>query len=296
VTDDNPFFFHFLRWSDVIFGALRGEKTVWCWPGSLTSQLMLLMMLGQALLVGGALIILPLARQGLGRLPRSTTFAFLTYFLGLGLGFLMIEISFMQKYMLVLGNPTYALSVTICSLLVSAAVGAALCRRGWGRPQRFLGMLLAATIGLVVLEGAAMPALRESLLAAPFPMRIGVTAAMQFPLGVALGMYFPTGLELLRRIEPRLIPWAWAINGVASVQRGVRGCCRVCGRHACSLGGTSRFRPDCSVRRRVRHPTLRGSFTSELSGQKATNLPAGSYCSHHGNISARGCRSDPRPS
>jgi hypothetical protein len=40
---------------------------------------------------------------------------------------------------------------------------------------------------------------------------------MQFPLGVALGMYFPTGLELLRRIEPRLIPWAWAINGVASV-------------------------------------------------------------------------------
>ncbi len=217
VTDDNPFFFHFLRWPDVIFGALRGEKTVWCWPGSLTSQLMLLMMLGQALLVGGALIILPLARQGLGRLPRSTTIAFLTYFLGLGLGFLMIEISFMQKYMLVLGNPTYSLSVTICSLLVSAAVGAALCRRGWGRPQRFLGVLLAATIGLVVLEGAAMPVLRESLLAAPFPMRIGVTAAMQFPLGVALGMYFPTGLELLRRIEPRLIPWAWAINGVASV-------------------------------------------------------------------------------
>jgi hypothetical protein len=34
---------------------------------------------------------------------------------------------------------------------------------------------------------------------------------------LALGMYFPTGLELLRRREPRLIPWAWAVNGVASV-------------------------------------------------------------------------------
>ena len=40
---------------------------------------------------------------------------------------------------------------------------------------------------------------------------------MQAPLGVALGMYFPTGLELLRRVEPQLIPWAWAINGIASV-------------------------------------------------------------------------------
>ena len=30
-------------------------------------------------------------------------------------------------------------------------------------------------------------------------------------------MYFPTGLELLRRRAPALVPWAWAVNGVASV-------------------------------------------------------------------------------
>jgi hypothetical protein len=34
-------------------------------------------------------------------------------------------------------------------------------------------------------------------------------------------MYFPTGLEVLRRIEPDLIPWAWAVNGVASVTSAV---------------------------------------------------------------------------
>jgi hypothetical protein len=44
-----------------------------------------------------------------------------------------------------------------------------------------------------------------------------MTVVMQFPLGLALGMYFPTGLELLRRLEPQLIPWAWAVNGVGSV-------------------------------------------------------------------------------
>jgi hypothetical protein len=161
--------------------------------------------------------VVPLARRGLGQVPLSTTLAFLAYFLGLGLGFLMIEISFVQKYVLVLGYPTYSLSVTVCSLLVSAAAGAALSQRGWARPERFLGWLLAATVGLIVMEGAALSALREHVLAAPLSIRIGLTVLMQFPLGMALGMYFPTGLELLRRIEPRLIPWAWAVNGVGSV-------------------------------------------------------------------------------
>jgi hypothetical protein len=55
------------------------------------------------------------------------------------------------------------------------------------------------------------------MLGASLAARIATTVALQFPLGFALGMYFPTGLELLRRREPRLVPWAWAVNGVASV-------------------------------------------------------------------------------
>ncbi len=102
------------------------RKDFWYFPGSVVGQLMLLIMLVQSLLLGSALILLPLGRRGLGRLPLTTTLAFMAYFLGLGLGFLMIEISFVQKYVLVLGYPTYSLSVTVCSLLVSAAMGAAI--------------------------------------------------------------------------------------------------------------------------------------------------------------------------
>ena len=89
---------------------------------------MLLIMLVQSLLLGGALIVLPIGSPGSrpAALDRRRS-AFMAYFLGLGLGFLMIEISFVQKYVLVLGYPTYSLSVTVCSLLVSAAIG--------GRPQ-----------------------------------------------------------------------------------------------------------------------------------------------------------------
>ena len=156
VTDDRPFFFHGLKWRAVLGGLVTARKEFWFYPGSLTGQIMLVMMLGQALLVGGALIVLPLVRRGLGQLPRMTSLAFLAYFLGLGLGFLMIEISFVQKYVLILGYPTYSLSVTVCSLLMSAAAGAALCRRGWSHPRGFLCGLLAATVALVVLEGAAV--------------------------------------------------------------------------------------------------------------------------------------------
>jgi hypothetical protein len=217
ITDDRPFFFHVLPWS----GLVLDRRIDWTHPGSGTGQLVLLMMLGQALVLGGALVALPLLRGARGALPAPATVGFLLYFTALGLGFLLVEISFVQKYVLLLGYPTYSLSVTIFSLLVFAAAGAALSRRFWSRPRRLLKVLLGVTLGLLAAEILALPWLREQLLAASLPARIATTVLLQLPLGLALGMYFPTGLELLRRREPRLVPWAWAVNGVASVAASV---------------------------------------------------------------------------
>jgi hypothetical protein len=212
-TDDQPFFFNVLPFSSLI-----GETDIfWMFPGSSTGLLVLVMMLAQALLLGAVLIVLPLVGKREQKLGRGPTVRFLLYFLGLGLGFLLIEISFVQKYVLLLGYPTYSLSVTIFSLIVSAALGAAVCRRGWGRPRRFLLGLLATTLVLVVLEVGVLAWVRDAMLGTSLTLRIATTFALQFPLGFALGMYFPTGLELLRRLDPQLVPWAWAVNGVASV-------------------------------------------------------------------------------
>ena len=134
---------------------------------------------------------------------------------------MLIEISFVQKYVLVLGYPTYSLSVTIFSLLVFAALGSWLSNRGWRRPRPFLVGLLIVTVGLVCAEVSILPLVRDRLIAAPLAARIGVTVLLQLPLGIALGMYFPTGVELVRRAAPRLVPWAWAVNGVASVASSV---------------------------------------------------------------------------
>ncbi len=214
VNDDRPFFFHVLPWSSV----LTGERTIWNFPGSTTGQLILLIMLGQSLLFGGALIFIPLAKRfRRGIITARPALGSIAYFSALGIGFMLIEISFVQKYVLLLGYPTYSLSVTIFSLLIFAGFGAYLSERFWQRMDRFLLMLLATTISLVLAEIAVLPFIRDAFLAAPLAVRILVTVLLQFPLGTCLGMYFPSGVEVLRRHSPDLIPWAWAVNGVTSV-------------------------------------------------------------------------------
>lgn len=218
VTDDRPFFYHVQHWSSL----LGFDRILWYFPGSSMGQMMLLMMLAQAVFFGGLLIGFPVLRnRKQGKLSVRQTFGFLAYFLGLGLGFLLIEISFVQKYVLLLGYPTYSLSVTIFSLLVFAALGASLSRVGWSRPRAFLVVLLLTTVGLVVAEVWTLPVIRDRFLAESLSTRILVTVLLQFPLGTCLGMYFPTGIELLRRSDPSLIPWAWAVNGIASVASSV---------------------------------------------------------------------------
>ena len=62
-----------------------------------------------------------------------------------------------------------------------------------------------------------MPWIRDVSLGTSLANRIVCTMLLQLPLGITLGMYFPTGLEIIRKVEPQLIPWAWAVNGVRSV-------------------------------------------------------------------------------
>ena len=103
------------------------------------------------------------------------------------------------------------------SLLVFAALGANLSRRFFDRPRRFLRVLLLSTVGLIVAEVLMMPWIRDALLGTSLAVRIAFTMLLQLPLGVVLGMFFPTGLEIVRRVDPTFVPWAWAINGVGSV-------------------------------------------------------------------------------
>jgi len=130
----------------------------------------------------------------------------------------MIEITFIQKFVLFLGHPAFALMMVIASLLVFAGIGS------WyaGRPDRefpspgriFIALGVMLFICLLIYDTLFVP----SLLHLPWTVRGLLTVCLMAPLGFCLGMPFPAGIAMLRRrgLEP-FIPWAWGINGAASV-------------------------------------------------------------------------------
>ena len=216
ISDDSPFFFNFYKWrtlaQSATYARLGYDRT------QATGQIVLAIMLLQAVVMSGLLILLPLRR-----VPRATggtllqRTALLLYFAALGTGFILLEISLIQRFVLFLGYPTYSLTVVMLSLLVSTGIGSLLTERVTSRFELRLPLRL---VGLVVLAGLLVygaPLVFARLLGAPLALRIAVSIALLVPLGLVLGGFFPLGIRIAERANPRLVPWAWAVNGCASV-------------------------------------------------------------------------------
>jgi predicted membrane-bound spermidine synthase len=165
------------------------------------------------------IIILTLPPLVLGtRLPHEkNVLIFLLYFLFIGAGYILIEVALIQKFVLFLGHPIYALTVVIFSLLVSSGLGSYFSR-DWirGDDGRLLKVLLAVA-ALVSLLALAVSFVLEAGVGWPLPVKILVTIALIFPVGFAMGMPFPTGLQRLEQWHSASTRWAWSLNAAASV-------------------------------------------------------------------------------
>jgi spermidine synthase len=133
----------------------------------------------------------------------------------LGLGFMLVEIPLLQRFILFLGHPAYAMAGVLGALLLFSGLGSLLSARV--PPRR----ALEGVVGVVVLYGLGMPLLSGSLLGLPFWARAAITGLGLAPLGVAMGMPFPRLLGALQEREPALVPWAWGVNGALSVVASV---------------------------------------------------------------------------
>jgi MFS family permease len=151
------------------------------------------------------------------RLPRKGPSAL--FFAGLGFGFIFFEITLMQELNLFLGYPTYALTVTLMSLLVFTGLGALLSQVVVNR-RRAIPRLLAAVAALCLFYLLGLTPLTNALFDLPLVGRIIIAFAVLAPLGICLGMFMPIGLgEIAQRGSfPReYVAWGWAVNGFASV-------------------------------------------------------------------------------
>ncbi len=221
VSDNAPFFFFTLKPGQIL--GEEGLRTGIDWKVNL-GVLVLLLVLAISFAAVLAFLILPLALKG-GATRHSPLP--LLYFVAVGLGYILVEIAFIQRFVLFLGHPTYALTVVIFLLMLSSGAGSLASRRWLPRAEMGwmpLLVVVAALLGCVFF----LPGRLAGLIGLPFAYRLALSGALLVPLGFFMGMPFPTGLRALAAAPAPEFPagpaasdnaveWAWAMNAAASV-------------------------------------------------------------------------------
>jgi hypothetical protein len=216
VHDDAPFFWHFVPFRRALLQRPGGLDTM---EHGLGEQL-LLVLLACAVTLGALLLAAPLLLRRVQWRDMPGKLAAGTYFAALGLGFMFFEISLIQRLTLFLGYPTYSLTVTLCAILVSTAIGALWSERARTPPAQLLPRLLACLAVLVVFYRLGLPLVVEHGIATPLGVRIAIALVVLAPLGLCLGTFMPLGLRTVATLGPHgmdYAAWAWAVNGFFSV-------------------------------------------------------------------------------
>jgi hypothetical protein len=210
-TDDKPFFFNMKRLDDV------GRALPAGYIVAVDPMLVLLVTLAILGVLSLLAFVLPLAAVRKAERPPASS---LLFFAAIGLGFLLLEIVLIQRFVLFLGFPTYALSVVLFALLCFTGLGSLLTQR-WRTAKPGVATALGAACVLIAASAFGLQPLLRELLGAPFALRVALTIAMLAPVGLLLGTAMPMGLRRLSGLSPGAVPWAWGINGVASVLASV---------------------------------------------------------------------------
>jgi hypothetical protein len=217
-TDDQPYFFHFLKWRSLAeILSLRGQGGL---PLLEQGYLILVATLAQAVLASLVLVLLPLWMGGRSRQQGQDGMGrVFAYFLAIGFAFMLVEIAFIQKFILFLSHPLYAVAVVLSAFLVCAGLGSAVSGK-WSAKFTIYPVVAGIAV-LAVLYVYLLPPLFQQLISLPDMAKIGISAALIAPLAFLMGMPFPLGLSQLARLSPSRVPWAWGINGCASVMGAV---------------------------------------------------------------------------
>jgi predicted membrane-bound spermidine synthase len=218
--DDDPFFFHTVRLRELL-SVLDSSGE---WRKTNLGTFVLLSLLVLSLLLSAAFILVPLAlvRGRLRGLDARRALPWLFYFACLGAGFIIVEVTLVQKTILFLGHPVHALTVVLFALLVWSGVGSRLSGQFAEAELRSrLPRLLGGVAALILLAAFSLSPLYDRLVHLDQPLRIAVAVAALCPLGLAMGMPMPTAIRILAGEAPELIPWGWGVNGAASVMGSV---------------------------------------------------------------------------
>lgn len=217
VYDSNPFFFFTIKTGDVFEKILSGTGRGMDWRINL-GVTVLFMVFGISIVAVLAFLVLPLLFYSRNEKPetRNRNISRLLYFVAVGLGFILVEIALIQRFVLFLGHPTYALTVVVFLMLLSSGAGSFLSRRLIKETKSIWLPLLVIAAGVSAYL-LVLPAVLGKMIGADFYLKLLISGALIIPLGLLMGMPFPTGLRALEELGDTRIEWAWAMNAAASV-------------------------------------------------------------------------------
>ncbi|PYX16145.1 MAG: hypothetical protein DMG84_08720 [Acidobacteria bacterium] len=221
VNDNAPFFFFTLKLGQIL--RLQSLQPGIDWKVNLGVAVLGMVLIISVIAVV-AFLVIPLAL----RQRRRDRWERLLYFVAVGLGYIMVEIAFIQRFVLFLGHPTYALTVVVFLLLLSSGAGSLASRRWLGQASS-AWLPLTIIVAALLLYVFILTGLLNALVGLAFIAKLLVSAALLVPLGFAMGMPFPTGLRALSLVSVDIpesrsnhagentVEWAWAMNAASSV-------------------------------------------------------------------------------
>ena len=226
-TDDQPFFNQRMRWRalrpstflEILFPT-KDSKVDGYQP---VAEVSLITLFVFSILIASVFILLPLIWSSRAGFQVPGRWSFLVYFAGLGLGFILVEMVLLQRFTLFLGQPIYTLAVVLAGLLVSTGAGSYTTNRFQPLSKWSLAPIIIVILGAIGVTALVAPYVFSAALGLALPWRILVSLSLVSPLGFVLGMPFPRGLRIVGEKAPRLVPWAWGVNGFFTVIGSVAG-------------------------------------------------------------------------
>ena len=208
-SDRRPFPARFMKWHKVkeLYNSM-GKRF---YALFLSGEIVISVVLGEALLLAVVLLILPVVF--ITRKISRPTFSQTAFFLGIGAGFMFIELYLIKYFILIFGDPTLSFTLVVSAVLIFSGLGGFYTH---SQSRLNIGPVLLILIGGLVLMAVGLELLADFLLGLSKPGRYVVALLFILPVGILMGLPFPLGMRYLLG-NPVQRAYAWSVNGCASV-------------------------------------------------------------------------------
>ncbi|NII29719.1 spermidine synthase-like protein [Pseudoflavitalea sp. X16] len=209
--DNSPYFSQFIRWKSLPrLAEYFGNRSI---PFFEIGYVLVVITLVQIALISFVLVLLPLFKPGWKDKSKPGV---LLYFGGIGLGYMFVEMVFIQHFTFYFGHPVYAAAAVITALLLFSGLGSFVSGRLEGKRKLLLLVFTVIIVLLFIYAAVLMPLLRQTAQSG-LPVKLLIVFLLMAPLAFCMGIPFPAGLSQLARTQSPAIPWAWGLNGCMSV-------------------------------------------------------------------------------